>query len=109
MDREVLETCVKNIKVVHEDIKDGRDKDFERAYDLMQKAECIYYLGFGYGAVNLERLKKISSLEDKPTCGTGKGLTQTECSYANRLAGGKLNPQSGMDCIQLLRNCVDWT
>jgi len=92
---------------VHEDPKDGRDKDFERAYELMQRAECIYYLGFGYGAVNMDRLK-ISSLADKITYGTGKGLTQKECSDAVRLSGGKLNPEPGMDCIQLLRNHVDW-
>jgi len=108
--REALDICIKNIKVVHEDIKDGRDRDFERARELMRQAECIYYLGFGYGPVNMERLK-ISSLDEKINYGTGFGLTQKECSDASRLAGGigKLNPVPGMDCIQLLREYVDFT
>jgi hypothetical protein len=90
----VLETCVKNIKVVHEDPKDGRDK-------------FIYCLGFGYGRVNVERLK-ISSLEAKVTFGTGTGLTHKEISDAVRSSGGKLNPLHGVDCIGLLRNYVEW-
>ena len=110
LNREVMDICIKNIKVVHEDPKDGRDKDFERAYELMQNAEAIYYLGFGYGPVNLGRLK-VRDLGNKLTYGTGKGLTQKECADASRLVGGpaKLNPQPGMDCIELLRNHVDWT
>jgi hypothetical protein len=110
INRDVLKICIKNIKVVHEDIKDGRDKDFARAFDLMQNAECIYYLGFGYGPVNMERLK-IRDLEGKTTNGTGMGLTQRERDDLVRLAGGssKLNPLPGLDCIRLLREYVDWT
>ena len=110
MNRLVLDMCINNIKVVHEDPKDGRDKDFERAYELMQKAECIYYLGFGFGAVNVERLK-ISSLDEKTNYGTGLGLTQKECVEASRRGGGlgKLNPVLGADCIRLLREYVDFT
>ena len=109
MNRGVMDICIKNIKVVHEDIKDGRDKDFERAHELMQNAECIYHLGFGYGPVNLERLK-VRDLGNKVTYGTGKGLTQKECADASRLVGGptRVNPQPGMDCIELLRNHVEW-
>jgi len=111
INREVLNTCIKNIKVVHEDIKDGRDKDFARAFDLMQDADCIYYLGFGYGPVNMERLKIRDLLAGKLTYGTGKGLTQHECDEARNLVGGtsQLNPLPGLDCTQLLRNYVDWT
>ena len=106
-----MDICIKNIKVVHEDIKDGRDKDFARAFDLMQEAECIYYLGFGYGPVNMDRLKIRDLLADKATFGTGKGLTQHECNEARNLVGGtsQLNPVLGADCIQLLREYVDWT
>jgi hypothetical protein len=108
---EVLDTCIKNIKVVHEDIKDGRDKDFARAFDLMQKAECIYYLGFGYGPVNMDRLKVRDLAQGKIIYGTGVGLTARECSDIVRLAGdlSKLNPLPGVDCIRLLREYVDWT
>jgi hypothetical protein len=109
MNRDVMDICIKNIKVVHEDPKDGRDKDFERAHELMQNAEAIYHLGFGYGPLNLERLK-VRDLGNKLTYGTGKGLTQKECADASRLVGGptRVNPQPGMDCIELLRNHVEW-
>ena len=106
-----MDICIKNIKAVHEDIKDGRDKDFARAFDLMQEAECIYYLGFGYGPVNMDRLKIRDLLADKATFGTRKGLSQHECNEARNLVGGtsQLNPVLGADCIQLLREYVDWT
>ena len=92
INRDVLDICLKNIKVVHEDIKDGRDKYFARAVELMQEAERIYYLGFGYAPANVERLK-ISSLGEKFNYGTGRGLTQKECSDASRLAGGPRKAQ----------------
>jgi len=111
INRDVLDTCIKNIKVVHEDIKDGRDKDFARAFDLMQKAECIYYLGFGYGRVNLDRLKIRDLAEGKIIYGTGMGLTNRERGDLVSFAGGgsKLNPLPGVNCIRLLREYVDWT
>jgi hypothetical protein len=77
MNREVIDICVKNIKVVHEDITDGRDKDFEQANRLLREAECIYYLGFGYGKVNMDRLN-LRSWHGKNGSGTGLHMHMEE-------------------------------
>jgi hypothetical protein len=110
--RDVLDICVKSIKVVHEDSsRDGRDADFREAQRLLGLAECIYYLGFGYGPVNMERLN-IRALQPTATYGTGFGLTNRECSDIVQLAGDgtqRINPLNSLDCIQLLRNYVDWS
>jgi len=40
----------------HEDITDGRDRDFAEAKKLLTAADQIILMGFGYNAVNVERL-----------------------------------------------------
>jgi hypothetical protein len=109
MDKNVMETCIANIKIVHEDMAE-LDSDFQRAVRLLTEAECIYYLGFGYAPTNLDRLK-IRSLPGVQTAGTGMGLTANECLDIVWSVGGdrsKINPQQGQDCIGLLRNYILW-
>ena len=55
IDKQVMKTLLNEIKVVHEDITDGRDKEFTRAKVLLGEAERVYLLGFGFGARNVER------------------------------------------------------
>src|SRR5262249_23805142 len=50
--RDVLEMCVESIKIMDEDLPVGPDSDFERVHVIMQKADAVYYLGFGYGDKN---------------------------------------------------------
>ena len=106
---DIIETCVENIKVVHEGIDTPRDKEFEQARDLLQKAESIYYLGFGYGSQNLERLK-LRDIAPKRNYGTGKGLTQHEINSIVREVGTgeRVNPQIDKDCIRILREYGEW-
>jgi hypothetical protein len=107
---DVLNICIESIKVVHEDAsKDGRDAEFREAQKLLGLAENIYFLGFGYASVNMERLKIRSLVPGKYICGTGKNLTDRERGDISVQCEGMLQVREGKDCISLLRNDVDWS
>lgn len=46
---QVLDLCVRDIKVVHEELEDGRDRDFQAAKHRLMTSEKNYFLGFGFG------------------------------------------------------------
>jgi hypothetical protein len=63
--------CIQDIKLVHEELKDGRDEDFTEAKRLLNLSERIYLLGFGFGDVNVSRLalaqlKAVERLQQRP-------------------------------------------
>jgi len=51
---EEISDAAKQIVIISE--KQGTSEEFYRAFTLLQAAERIYFLGFGYNSVNLERL-----------------------------------------------------
>ena len=105
VDTDSLRVAKNGIKIVHESLDDGRDKDFERAKDILVWARQVYFLGFGYGETNMKRLG-LRQL-DKKASGTGSGLTDAEISYVRTLTDSKVNPEH-FDCIGFLRNRVNW-
>ena len=96
-----MRLCVDEIKVVHEDIADGRDKEFERARKLIDDAQHIYFLGFGYGSKNVERLG-IAHWKSNNAVGTAVGLTEKEISEIKRATDNKVFLVKD-DCLGLLR------
>jgi hypothetical protein len=76
----------KQIKVIPE--SRSTSEEFEDAFKLLSQAERIYFLGFGYHPINLERLQllnvpKVKESRDSKTelitlRGTGKGLEEAE-------------------------------
>lgn len=107
-DVRTVEMCVNNIKIVHEDIADGRDKDFELASKLINEAERITFLGVGYGETNIKRLR-IEGLGKNKIVGTAVGLTERECADIRSRWGERIVPHAGANCEQVLRNYVDWS
>src|SRR5262249_39858655 len=104
---EDMAIAMKNIKIVHEDISD-RDEDFNRARELLGQAHRIYFLGFGYARVNLERIGFLG-LRHKETRGSGLGMTRTEAINVQTMCEGTgLTVHADLDCIGLLRNIVAW-
>ncbi len=106
IDKQVMKTLLNEIKVVHEDITDGRDKEFTRAKVLLGEAERVYLLGFGFGARNVERLG-LRELPQQPGVpkATAAGLTQHELNQvAVGLLNGKVELRLNIDCIGLLRS-----
>lgn len=54
IDKGRMARLINDLKIVHEDPTDGRDKDFKRAHELMDAAERIYFMSLGWGRVNVE-------------------------------------------------------
>jgi hypothetical protein len=102
-----LDIAHKGIKIVHEDITDGRDADFVRAKELLQSAKQVYFLGFGYDRTNMQRLD-IANLEERKCYGTGLGLTPREVSDIGRLIGNRVTIDAGHNCLSFVRNEVNW-
>jgi hypothetical protein len=104
IDKHVVDTLRREIKVVHEDITDGRDKEFTRAKELLAAAERVFLLGFGFGGRNVERLglKELPQPQNVPKA-TAAGLTQHEVNQVINLLNGKFDVRIA-DCIGLLRN-----
>ena len=107
-DAKTVEMCVNNIKIVHEDISDGRDKDFELASKLINEAERIIFLGMGYGETNIKRLR-IEALRKNMIIGTAVGLTEHECLDIRSRWAERILLHTGANCEQVLRNYVDWS
>jgi hypothetical protein len=88
---------------VHEDISDGRDKDFDEAKKLLNEATRVYLLGFGFGGRNVERLG-LAELEPSEYSGTAYGMTQKETSQCKALCGNRPNLNYNFPALEFLRN-----
>jgi hypothetical protein len=99
--------CAREIKIIHENIEGERDKDFRKAEELLQSAFHIYFLGFGYGGVNVTRLN-IASLDNGRSRGTGLNLSAAEIRDIVRLIQGKVIVHQDFDCMRLLREYPEW-
>lgn len=105
VDAAALKIGAQGIKIVHEDISDGRDKDFATARELLASADRVHFLGFGYDATNIERL---GVLKLKPgTChGTSYDFTSAEMSRLRLVTEGKIG-LTNTNCLDYLRNLTD--
>ncbi len=101
VDKLTMEIFLREIKIVHEDITDGRDKDFLRAKQLLAEAKRVYLLGFGFGALNIERLG-LENVEAGDYDGTALHLTGKEAEQRKRACGGRINLRDE-DSLDLLR------
>ncbi len=105
--RGTLEACVNEIKIIYEDIGDGRDSEFARAKELLDEAERVYILGFGFHPTNVERLG-LNKLRNKDrSLATGCGLTQREIGDIRSLVTNGCVGINNYDCIGFCRNTID--
>ncbi|MBI3703464.1 MAG: hypothetical protein HY244_06360 [Rhizobiales bacterium] len=108
IDQRALEVSIQNIKIIHEDISDGRDRDFENAKRIIGEAERIYFLGFGYNEMNMQRLA-IDSIPPGKAWGTAHGVIGTERARIAQTGGSKIClAHAHEDCFVFLRNYVSW-
>jgi hypothetical protein len=103
LDKPAMETFLKEIKVVHEDITDGRDKEFTGAKELLAEADRIYLLGFGFGGRNVERLG-LRDLEPGRANATAVGITQHELNQLTGFLNSKVELRLQVDCMGILRS-----
>lgn len=109
-----LEAAANGIRIISEHF--DRDACFQAAYDLMGKAEQIFFLGFAYDTDNIRRLRLDLLKHDRVyISGTFKGYTEEEKrSRCNRLIKppkislaqlvGMTNVQVKWDCLDFFRN-----
>jgi hypothetical protein len=74
---EVLRKAADGIQIIHEDV--AKNPQFQRAHELLNNAERVCFLGFGYDRTNLERLAKYTPPPGQEVIGSAKGLTPREC------------------------------
>ena len=101
---EALSIAAANIKIIHEDIKDGRDKEFERAKTLINEAERVLFMGFGYNGTNMERLG-IAGIGANKAFGTCVGMGNHEKSAAR--SGNRIDLRDG-NCLHFVRELIQW-
>ena len=100
-----MDVFLNEIKVVHEEITDGRDKDFSQAKELLAGAERGYLLGFGFGARNVGRLgMKNGGVRPVNFHGSAFGMTDKEAGACKDLTGGHLKLYPHYACLEFLRN-----
>jgi hypothetical protein len=100
---DVLKMCISEIRVVHE----ATGPEYEEAKQLLTDAERVYFLGVGYSNTNLGRLG-VKTLADNKAASTGVGLVQREFQNISTEYGSKLAVKLHSDCMDFLRNYVDW-
>jgi hypothetical protein len=59
-DQKNLGTALEQLKIIHEELKDGRDAEFMHAKGLLMESQRVFFLGFGFNRTNVERLNLIS-------------------------------------------------
>jgi hypothetical protein len=98
-----MNVMLSEIKVVHEDITDGRDREFTRAKELIADAARVYLLGFGFGGRNVERLG-LATVEAHDYAGTAYGMTSKETNQCKVLCGNRANLNQNLPALEFLRN-----
>jgi hypothetical protein len=103
----ILEGCVNDIKLVHEELEDTRGKDFEAAKSLMRSADRLYFLGFGFGQLNIDRLD-LKGMRQGKGIATAHGLTQAEINPIFQKINQSVSIYPNHDINSLFRELVNW-
>lgn len=101
-DKEKLKEVSESIKIIHEDI--GNNVEFQQAYNLMNSANKIFFLGFGFSDTNIKRLN-LGNLKNKLMSASTFGMTRTEVERLTNITGGKINFSiyTHFKCLEFLR------
>lgn len=106
LDLHNLQLASEKIKIIYEDI--DNDLQFKEAFELMQSAEYICFLGFGYNEMNLKRLRLSSFPKNKnpKILGTTFNLRKGEISTIIRnfwRQNEDLDKSGEKTCLEYLR------
>jgi hypothetical protein len=105
--RDVIDICVNSIRLVHEEVKDGRDKDFSEAKRILTLADKIYILGFGFGQINVERLQ-LAALPEHNAFATANGYTSQEVASIAKRCANKISIYPNHNIESFFRELVAW-
>lgn len=73
-----MPSCERSIRIVHE-VQDN--EQFSQARGLLMQAERVFFLGFGFGVKNVDRLNLSCVNEKASVCYTRYGMTDQEWAY----------------------------
>jgi hypothetical protein len=102
----ILDLCVRNIRLIHEELEEERFKDFEAAKSLMRAADMTYFIGFGFAQLNIERLA-LKELGPKGIA-TAVGFTNTEVGTIRTKFDLQISLYPNLDIEALFRNNITW-
>jgi hypothetical protein len=108
VDPHALAVSMDELKIIHEDISDGRDADFEKAKALLKAADQILFMGFGYNKTNMDRLN-IGDLEPNKAIGGAVGIGVRQRSLIRKDSSDKITLlPSNEDCLHMVQERIDW-
>ena len=99
----------RSIRIVHE-VEDN--EQFSRARGLLTEAERVFFLGFGFGVKNVDRLNLSCVNEKASVCYTRYGMTEQEWAYYIREPFNRARIKNtretspGWDSLQLIRENI---
>lgn len=101
-DKEKLKEVSESIKIIHEDI--GNNVEFQQAYNLMNNANKIFFLGFGFSDTNIKRLN-LGNLQNKFMASSSFNMSRTEVERLTNITGGKISFSiyNSHKCLDFLR------
>ena len=101
---ETVSAAVQSIKIVHE--VGMKSEQFSDARTYLDKAERIYFLGFGYSPVNLARLKIDFMRSGRTLAGTAYQLRSAEIQRIKKLCPNTDLGHPSWDVLGFLRELV---
>lgn len=99
-----LKSSAEAIRIVHEDVDIDRNEVFKEVHTLIKDAKNVYFLGFGYYEMNLDRLKIKDFMYERNIRGTSLELELSKKQDVDRYFAGR----SGV-CIRMRDiNCMEF-
>lgn len=102
--------AIENLKLISEERDIKESKAFKEAYKLIEEAQIIYFLGFGFEETNLERLN-IKLMRGKSVLGTSLGLEESRKQWVNEYFKEKKRGNIDLhdkDVLSLLKNVLNY-
>ena len=100
-----LRNAKKNIKLFSDNQNVNESEEFQEAYKLIQKSQRIYFLGFGFDEINLERLN-VQLMKGKELFGTSLGIEESKKRWLKGHFEEKINTNLflfDLDTLELLK------
>ena len=74
---ERLRTAPQNLKLISDERNLPESEEFNKAYQYIEEAERIYFLGFGFDKTNVKRLKIEQGMQEKSVISTALGVERS--------------------------------
>ena len=104
---EALKASAKTIRIISEDIDASTDSNFVNAKKLMQTADQIIFMGFGYNHRNMERLE-LAKLPTNKARGSIRDISSPERGRIIADCNNRISLIEN-DCTHMIRERIEWS